>query len=128
MEEGITKAGDERLDYRIYLLGRTPKAWNKQRIAWTWDHGHLLDAAYRPSHEWYVAGYYLKQYACDRWPHLTDEHLAECHPFGEHFLLMEHAIHTYGYYKDFAIDHFEILEGKRPMARRPMNVEYLTPA
>jgi hypothetical protein len=121
--EGMAKAGDERLEYRLWLHGRTPRAWDRQKYIWTWNHGHPLDAAYSPSGEWYVAGYYVKTLACDRWPHLTDEYLAEIHPFGEYFLLCEHHTHTYGHYKDQPLDYYET---KR--TRKPMTVEYLTPA
>lgn len=117
---GVVAAGESRVEYSLYLLGVAPTKLNSRVFSsnvFVWKHGRKTDErAYRSSGEWYRKCYYDGK--C-RWS--GTQPFEEAHPFGFSFILGEHSIHTYGYYKDKPIDWAE----EKPYIRNDMTVEIL---
>lgn len=109
--DGLVRAGEEYVRYRLELLGLRPKKLaNRVNYVLVWEHGHPLDErAVKSIGEWYVACYYEGQ---DR---------NEYHPYGPSFTLMDHTVHVSGYYKDWKIDTGE----RHTCPRIPMTVEFM---
>lgn len=118
VRDGVVKAGEKHTVYRISLLGIAPKKmhgkpFNRQVFSYKHDKP-TDDRAYRSDGLWYRICYYEK-YQDDPWHR-------EVHPHGNAFTLGEHRVHTFGYYKDQGIDHYE----ETPYCRNDMKVQWLS--
>lgn len=117
--EGIVKAGEINRSHRLYLLGKAPRNLNRKpfsRNVFLWKHGRKTDdRAYRSVGVWHRICYF-EHANCDEYAMFQ-----ESHPFGNNFILGEWRPHTFGYYKDQDIDHYEV----SPYARSKMTVEFL---
>lgn len=118
VREGVVKAGDPYLVYRIYLLGVAPRRLNSRpfnKNAFLWKHGRETDErAYRCSGMWYRICYYENAGG------LGHAMFAESHPFGNSFILGEYRTHTFGFYRDCEIDYLDT-----PYKRSDLTVEFL---
>ncbi len=99
--------GEERIDYRFYLIGDRPKI-KRSRHCFTWESGIAPDQrVYRNTNEWYVCCHSSKE--------------QRTHVPWKMFMLSEWLAHAYGYYEGHKIDTLERFKYDRV----PMTVQYL---